>query len=320
MIRLTIDGEDALVEIAGKEVEILDTGDDYVLAECGLGDLAKETAASFPEALQLEIHSEDGFGTYFFYDLRLSDDPAGVALDFRCHTPNKYWEGRFGLATFIGAIEDQARHLENWEVTEVEVEGDWKGITLHRVIAKGDPLHASILEAARDLSTLLHAAETALSGLQWKEEYSTDEDLFCRELLHPLLRRMGFLFVRYAHGKKEYGKDFTSSEITPFGNHRHYGLQAKAGDIKGGVNAPIDELLGQIADAFAMPYYEIGSKEPRYISTFIIAISGSFTENAREKIVEKMSNSVVGSVYFLDRERITELAERYWSGKAAKKD
>jgi hypothetical protein len=69
-----------------------------------------------------------------------------------------------------------------------------------------------------------------------------------------------------------------------------------------------------------MPYYEIGSKEPRYISTFIIAISGSFTENAREKIVEKMSNSVVGSVYFLDRERITELAERYWSGKAAKKD
>jgi hypothetical protein len=241
-------------------------------------------------------------------------------LDFRCHTPNKYWEGRFGLATFIGAIEDQARHLENWEVTEVEVEDDWKGITLHRVIAKGDPLHASILEAARDLSTLLHAAETALSGLQWKEEYSTDEDLFCRELLHPLLRRMGFLFVRYAHGKKEYGKDFTFSEITPFGNHRHYGLQAKAGDIKGGVNAPIDELLGQIADAFAMPYYEIGSKEPRYISTFIIAISGSFTENAREKIVEKMSNSVVGSVYFLDRERITELAERYWSGKAAKKD
>src|ERR1700690_4204870 len=121
MIKLTTDGEDALVEIAGKELEILDAGDDYVLAECDLGDLAKETAASFPEALQLEIHSEDGFGTYFFYDLRLSHDPAGVAMEFRCHTPNKYWEGRFGLATFIGAIEDQARHLDNWQVTEVEV-------------------------------------------------------------------------------------------------------------------------------------------------------------------------------------------------------
>jgi hypothetical protein len=202
MIKLTIDEEDVLVEVAGKDLEILDAGDDYVLAQCNLGDLAMETAASFPKTLQLEIHSEDGFGTYFFYDLLLSHDPAGVALEFRCHSPNKYWEGRFGLATFITAIRDQVRHLENWEVTQVEVKDDWKGITLQRVIAKGDPLHASILEAGRDLQALLHAAETALSGLQWKEEYSTEEDLFCRELLHPLLRRMGFLFVRYAHGTK----------------------------------------------------------------------------------------------------------------------
>ena len=114
MIKLTIDGEEALVEIAGKELEILDAADDYVLAECDLGDLAKETAASFPEALQLEIHSEDGFGTYFFYDLRLSHDPAGVALEFRCHTPNKYWEGRFGLATFIGAMKTKLLIMRTW--------------------------------------------------------------------------------------------------------------------------------------------------------------------------------------------------------------
>jgi hypothetical protein len=126
---------------------------------------------------------------------------------------------------------------------------------------------------------------------------------------------MGFLFVRYTHGKREYGKDFTFSELTPFGNYRHYGLQAKAGDVSGGVNAAIDELLGQIADAFAMPYYELGSKDPRFISTFIIAISGRFTENAREKIVEKMPKGVIGSVYFLDRERITELVERHWKAK-----
>jgi hypothetical protein len=109
---------------------------------------------------------------------------------------------------------------------------------------------------------------------------------------------MGFLFARYTHGKKEYGKDFTFSELTPFGTYRHYGLQAKAGDVKGSVNAAIDELLGQVQDAFAMPYYELGSRDPRYISTFVIAISGSFTENAREKIVEKMPKGVVGSVYF----------------------
>jgi len=127
---------------------------------------------------------------------------------------------------------------------------------------------------------------------------------------------MGFVFVRYAAGRKEYGKDFTFSELTPFGDYRHYGLQAKAGDVSGSVNSAIDELIGQIADAFAMPYYEIGSKDPRFISTFIIAISGKFTENAREKIVEKTPKGLIGSVYFLDQERIAELVERYWKQKS----
>jgi hypothetical protein len=320
MITLSMHGDDAVVNAAGKILETLDVTDECVVAQCDLDDLVAETASSFPAGLLLEIHSENGFGTYFFHELHLSHDPSGVALDFRCHTPNKYWEGRFGLATFITAINDQVRHVDNWEVTEIETEDDWKGITLRRVVATGDPLHPSILEAARELQALLHAADVALSGVEWKNEYLTDEGLFCRELLHPLLRRMGFVFVRYTHGKKEYGKDFTFSEVTPFGDHRHYGLQAKAGDISGGVNSAIDELLGQISDAFAMPYYELGSKEPRYISTFVIAISGSFTENAREKIVEKMPKGVIGSVYFLDRERLAELIERYWSGKQPKRD
>ena len=82
--------------------------------------------------------------------------------------------------------------------------------------------------------------------------------------------------------------------------------------MSGTVNAAVDELLGQIADAFSMPYYELGSKDPHFISTFIIAISGKFTENAREKIVEKVPKGLIGSVYFLDRDRIAELVERYW--------
>lgn len=212
----------------------------------------------------------------------------------------------------MAAIRAQVEHHDNWKVTDIELEDDWKNITLERVIDSGDSLYQSILTAATDLKEIIYTAEVALSGLAWKDVYSTDEDAFCRELLHPLLRRMGFVFVRYAAGRKEYGKDFTFSELTPFGDYRHYGLQAKAGDVSGGVNSAIDELIGQIADAFAMPYYEIGSKDQRFISTFIIAISGKFTENAREKIVEKIPKGLIGSVYFLDRERIDELVERYW--------
>src|SRR5438128_2301444 len=114
------------------------------------------------------------------------------------------------------------------------------------MVAFGDPLEASIRTAASDLKLLLHSAEVALSGLPWTDEYTINVNSFCRELLHPLLRRMGFVFVRYSHGKREYGKDFTFSELTPFGIYRHYGLQAKAGDVSGGVNAAIDELLGRL--------------------------------------------------------------------------
>jgi len=312
MIEIQSDKGEFTVLISGKSFAITDAGEDFMLVECDLADLADEPAQRFPDKLALEVRSDDGFGTYLFHELGLTSDNDGVKLAFRCHTPNKYWEGQFGLATFLAAIRDQAIHHDNWEVTQIELEDDWKGITLERIIAFHDPLQTSILAAAADLKALIHVAEVALSGLAWKDAYATKEDIFCRELLYPLIRRMGFLFVRYAHGKREYGKDFTFSELTPFAHYRHYGLQAKAGDISGGVNADIDELLGQIADAFAMPYYELGSKDPRYIATFIIAISGKFTENAREKIVEKMPKGTIGSVYFLDRERLIELVERYW--------
>ena len=53
--------------------------------------------------------------------------------------------------------------------------------------------------------------------------------------------------------------------------------------------------------------HPLGSKEPCYISTFIIAISGSFTENAKEKIAEKIPKGLTGTIYFLDRERFEEL-------------
>ena len=88
---------------------------------------------------------------------------------------------------------------------------------------------------------------------------------FAQRLFSPLLRRMGFMAVRYLHGTREYGKDFTFSELSLFGHLRHYGLQAKAGDVSGEVNSAIDEILGQVKDAFVMPYYELGSREPRYI-------------------------------------------------------
>ena len=312
MIEIQRENDDIDVLIAGQAVEILDAGDDYALAEASLEDLADETAGDFPDGLTVQIHSSDGFGTFFFHELEILAVDGKTAIDFVCRTPNKYWEGHYGLAAFIQAINEQSANIENFEPRDIELEDDWKTITLRRTLENGNPLRGSIATASESLSTLIRQAEISLGGIAWRDVHSTNEDLFCREILEPLLRRMGFLFVRYTHGRKEYGKDFTFSEQSPFGSLRHYGLQAKAGNVSGGVNAQVEELIGQVNDAFSMPFYELGSADRRFISTFVIAISGRFTENAREKIVEKIPETLLGSVWFLDRTRIEELIQRYW--------
>jgi len=317
MIEILRELDDVAVLISGIETEILDAGEDFVLAEASLEELGGETAGNFPSDLTIQIHSEDGFGTYFFHELEILAVGGKTAIDFVCRTPNKYWEGHYGLAAFIQSISLQSKNVDNFEAREIETEDDWKTITMRRILDDGNPIRTSVITAAETLNNLIRQAEIALGGLAWRDVHFANEDLFCREILEPLLRRMGFLFVRYTHGRREYGKDFTFSEQSTFGSLRHYGLQAKAGDVSGAVNAQVDELIGQVNDAFAMPFYELGSADRRFISTFVIAISGHFTENAREKIVEKIPATLLGSIWFLDRTRIDELVQRYWQKTGA---
>jgi hypothetical protein len=82
--------------------------------------------------------------------------------------------------------------------------------------------------------------------------------------------------------------------------------------MRGNVNSDIDEIIGQLNDAFTMPYFEISATETRHISIFIIAISGYFTDNAKDKIIQKIPPHFKGCVYLLDKDKIMELIEKYW--------
>lgn len=316
MIKITksANGELIDVSIEGTNIEVHDYSEDWIFAECDTDLLTKIPAKGFPDGLQLRIHDSTGFGTYLFHELECFRKDGNLWFEFVCHHPNKYWEGKWGLATLLGSIRNQIKYHKGYQVGDVELEDDWKRLTI-LTVADSDDLEKSLALHVKSIRGIQKEAEIALSGMQWRQEYETDESLFCNEFLTPLLLRMGFLQLRYTHGKKEYGKDFTFSEMTPFGDLRHYGLQAKAGNVSGGVNAAIEEIIGQINDAFNMPYLELGSKDDRYISTFIVAISGRFTENAREKIVNKIPKGLTGSVYFLDRERLLELVQRFWKAQ-----
>lgn len=172
-------------------------------------------------------------------------------------------------------------------------------------------------QSAQHLATELDLAQqnvtiVLLGGPKWKPEYEKDEVLFCREILEPLLRRMGCRNVRCTHGKKERGRDFVFSEMTRFNDFVYYAVQAKAGNVSGGVNSDIDEILGQLDDGFKMDYVEPGCA-PVYIAVFIVAISGHFTENAEDKIRQKMPKGIsVGAVHFWDQAKILSLIRQYW--------
>lgn len=150
--------------------------------------------------------------------------------------------------------------------------------------------------------------ERLLEGEEISSEILNDEIKFTVELLLPLFRSMGFIDVKYNHGKREFGKDITFSEIDKFSVRRNYGVQIKAGDLSGEAGSEIDKIIAQIEDAFSIPYINTTSREKRYISDLIIAISGRFTDNAKDKIIEKVNRR---NLYFLDIDKIQELLTFY---------
>ena len=268
---------------------------------------------NFVEDLLIQSHSSDAFGTYLFYDIEFYKSDNKIVLVFACRQPNKYWEGKYGLSTLLVTLADVVKDSFefNFDPESLEIEDDWKHLEISCEI-EGEFLFSEVIEKYSSLlKEMIRKTELILSGAVWRKEYETDEKLFCTDIIFPLLRKMDFIDVRFSHGIREYGKDFTFSEITKFGNLRHFAIQAKAGNLRGNVNAPIDEIIGQLNDAFTMPYYEVSANESRNISTFIIVISGHFTENAKDKIIQKIPQQFKGCVYLIDRDKILELIVKY---------
>jgi hypothetical protein len=118
--------------------------------------------------------------------------------------------------------------------------------------------------------------------------------------------------VKYNHGNKEYGKDITFARRSEFDEYEYYGVQVKYGDVSGGASGDVNELVAQAIDAFKMPFYDVYSRNRVRISKLIIAVSGKFTLNAIEKIVEGITDyPLKNNLIFIDGEKIQTLLERY---------
>jgi len=139
-------------------------------------------------------------------------------------------------------------------------------------------------------------------------EYLKDEKKFSLGILMPLFRTMNYDDVFYNHSKREFGKDIIFTSNDKLGIKRTFGVQVKIGDLSGEANSIIDKIIGQIDDAFSIPYIDKYNKEKKYITDLIILISGRYTNNAIEKIIHKVKKP---NVHFYDIDKVNELISKY---------
>lgn len=224
---------------------------------------------------------------------------------------NKVRDEKWGLDDFVNELIRQLEYFNGIEVNYYEL-GEDAFIWLQKKIECGSKLKDDIGKFIEEVELLLNCTRVGLGKFLWKEGYFINEKVFCEEVLTPLFRHMKFESVKYNHGVNEFGKDYILSEITKINSTRYYGVQVKAGNIDGGVNSQIDNILCQIKDAFEMPFYLSNINQQHYISELYVIISGKYTLNAKNKIQCKLQRGTYGTVHFLDKENIEDLIVKYW--------
>ncbi len=227
----------------------------------------------------------------------------------------KFWDGQVGFNVYMEAkravVEERQREIGDVELVEYEDDGDY--ITLIYAATFSAETCDTVAELAYQLAGEVEGAtELRLGKTVWPHDAAKDEKEFTLHRVIPILRKLGFRNVRYNHGKREFGKDITFARSTEFDELEQWAAQVKFGDISGGVNSDIDIILGQVEDAFKMPFYDIYTRARQRISKLVIVASGKFTENAIEKICEKIEDHALrNNVIFIDGDKIETLAEKF---------
>lgn len=224
---------------------------------------------------------------------------------------DKVRDDKWGLSDFLEELKKQLKYFKDIKINYYEF-GEDAFIWLEEPLYPSYSLEKNITVFAKNVNELLESVKIGLGKILLEERHFASEKLFCEEILTPLFRHMGFEGVIFNHGSKEFGKDYILTEMTKINTFRYYGVQVKAGNIDGGVNSQIDNIISQIRDAFEIPFVFKNENKQSYISELYIIISGRFTSNAKEKIRYKISKGIYGAVHFLDKEDIENLIVKYW--------
>ena len=216
------------------------------------------------------------------------------------------------INTFLKAMYKLCETIDVVEVTNYD-DGDdelYRAFFLAMIIDRStvDSFRALYLEAEKLANIIVNNTESYLKGEYWNPNYEIDEKLFCDMYLTGYLKKMGFESVKFTHGTSEFGKDYLLSVNNIFNEKEYYGVQVKAGDLRGTANAKISEIIEQIRMAFTVPYKELG-KDDIYVSKVIIVCSGVISDNAKTIISNRIERYMFSNVIFLDKIQLQSIKQ-----------
>lgn len=297
----------------GKIIEYCPYDDKIIEINCSFQDMKRHISEGCPEGLRYGFLERelDFFESESVSILYITVQENNLSFIGSVDLIHEVRDDKCGLKDLVIALEKQVKYSNGILINYYELDEE-AYILFEKHYSCECNLEENIKSFVKDIDDLIENSKISLGIFQWKEKYLKDELVFCREILTPLFLRMGFLSVKFNHGTTEFGKDYLLAEMTKFNNIRYYGVQVKAGNIDGGVNSKIDEIISQIKDAFEMPFGITGINSQHYISALLIFISGKFTSNAKDKILYKIPKGFVGSVSFFDSEDIENLIMKYW--------
>ncbi|WP_321493997.1 hypothetical protein [uncultured Desulfobacter sp.] len=238
-----------------------------------------------------------------------------LKLAFEDGGTRKYWNGKVGFSHYM---EMKKTIVEERQKEDGDIKLDWyddDGAYIFLNFSTEISCHSceEAIQISEQIANEIEGAAELRIGVElFPVTEAENEKGFTLRVVLPILRKLGFSNVKYNHGKREYGKDIVFSRLTEFDEIEHWAAQVKFGDVKGGVNSDIDEIFCQIEDAFKMPFYDLYTKAKVRPSKVCVIISGKFTENAIEKICDKIeSYAMKNNVLFIDGSRIDTLSERF---------
>ncbi|MBI2519488.1 MAG: hypothetical protein HYV97_03700 [Bdellovibrio sp.] len=308
-LKLTIDGTDYFPEEEVQKFSIPS------------GKIESLKISDIPAALNIEPYtlSEEGYHQRDLSgSLEIMPQKKCIQFWFDELYRGKFWREDFSMNKYIGLIKEA---IEKFPMVQGEFvfdeicdnDDDYIFARFRFRSTHDDTIKTALDKVARAREELEKAILLLVNDISFSDENLNDEPLFTQYIIIPILRMMGMNEVQYYHGKREYGKDVTFSEDTKWGNKRYYGLQVKKGNISGATGSELETIISQLDDGFSMPFYVTSCQEKRNVHDMIVAISGHFTENAKEKIIEKVHQKVNGrrNILFLGLDEWKWLASKY---------